>query len=363
MDPVLTESKPHISEVRVPREIVNADSVFVVNWLVAEGDTAADGQDVCTIETSKAAVTVPAPAAGFVRHRAQPGDEVAVGGILGFVTAAADTALPAADTAAPAVDTATISPKAMLKIKELGLDPALFAGRGLIREKDVLDLAKAQPAAAGAPRARSRTKALSPVQRRVAATMERSLAVPVAYVEREVDFNALRARAQATAKEIKSLVTPVDLFAVAVAAAAAEHPSFNATLSSDRQVTLWEEVHLGVAVDLDDDLYVLVLKNADTKSVGEVSTELRRLQMLAMRHQLTPEQTTGSTLTITSLLGRGVHRFQPILPPGESAIVALADPTPAGSVWITLGFDHRVANGSQAAQFLASVARHLAGGA
>lgn len=359
----MTQPKTSIAEVRVPREIVNADSVFVVNWLVADGVEAAAGQDVCTIETSKAAVTVPAPDAGFVRHQAKPGDEVAVGGVLGFVTATKDTPLPAPEVSAPAADAGTISPKAMLKIKELGLDPALFAGRGLIREKDVLEMAKAQPATAAPPRAKSHAVALTPIQRRVAATMERSLAVPAAYVEREIDFAALRTRAQAISHTAKTLVTPVDLFACAVVAAAADHPAFNASLGADRQLTVWDEVHLGVAVDLDADLYVLVLKNAERKTVAEVSTELRRLQMLAMRRQLTPEHTTGATLTMTSMVGRGVHRFQPILPPGETAIVALADATPAGTAWMTLGFDHRVANGSQAAAFLGSVARHLAGDA
>lgn len=358
----MTPKQSGLSEVRVPREIVNADSVFVVNWLIAEGVEAESGQDVCTIETSKAAVTVPAPESGFVRHQAKPGDEVAVGGVLGFITAAPDTPLPKAEAPAGA-DTSTISQKAMAKIKELGLDPALFAGRGLVREKDVVEMARAQAAPAAPPRAASHMQALSPIQRRVATTMERSLAVPVAYVEREIDFGALRARSLSESQSAKSLVTPVDLFAMAVVAAAKAWPSFNSSLGADRQLTVWDEVHLGVAVDLESDLYVLVLKNAERRSVTDVSTELRRLQMLAMRHQLTPELTTGATLTMTSMLGRGVHRFQPILPPGETAIVALADPTPAGTAWITTGFDHRVANGSQAAAFLASVAQHLTGGA
>ena len=336
----MPESTSDLLEVLVPREVVNADSVYVVTWSAPEGAAVAEGADLCTIETSKASVALTASRAGFVRHRAAVGDEVPVGGILGYITAAADTPLP--DTGPPTAGDApaTISDKAMRKIKELGLDPALFAGSGLVRERDVVEMA-ARHAAAPAPMARAphRTEPLGAIQRRVAATMERSVGVPVSYLAIEVDLARVRERAVRISREFKAVFQP-----------------------SERQVQIFDAVHVGVAMDVENDLYVVVINNAGQRPVAEVATDLRRLQMKAEKRQLAPNDLTGATITVTSMLGRGVHRFQPLLPPDQTAIIALADAVPGSSrAELSIGFDHRVANGSGAAAFLTAVAREWLG--
>jgi len=360
-------SQPLNSElhhVLVPREIVNADSVYVVSWSVDDGASVQEGADLCTIETSKAAVAVAAPASGIARHRAPVGAEVAIGGILGFVTSAIDTPLPEV-TVAAADAPATISPKALRKMEELGLDPALFAGRGLIRERDVVEMAEARKAAASAPAARApfRVQVLGPVQRRVAATMELGARIPVSHLSREVDMAAIRTRAVAVSRELKTLVSPVDLLVQAVARAALAHGIFNAEFDPDaKQAHVFEAVHVGVALDIDQDLYVIVVKDADTRGLKDVATDLRRLQMAAGKRLLTPADLTGATITVTSMLGRGVHHFQPILPPGQTAIVALSDTRPGSDLAdLSLTFDHRVANGSGAAAFLNAIDREWRG--
>ncbi|MFN8643595.1 MAG: lipoyl domain-containing protein [Candidatus Binatia bacterium] len=154
---------PDVHPILVPREIVNADSVFVVRWLVGEGDLVQPGTTVCEVETSKAVLNVEADQAGHLRRRAGEGDEVPIGGVLGYLTAAADTALPDAglSDAAPAAVVAAvqISAKARQKMEELGLDPALFAGRGAVKEKDIEMAAQVHAAAAIATRGLSRRAA------------------------------------------------------------------------------------------------------------------------------------------------------------------------------------------------------------
>ena len=360
----MPESMSDVLELRVPRESVNADSVYVVTWSAADGAAVTEGADLCTIETSKASVVLAAPGTGFVRQRAAVGDEVAVGGILGYVTPTPDTPLPDPVSAGASDAPATISDKAMRKIQELGLDPALFVGRGLVRERDVVEVA-AQQAASVVPAARApyRLQPLGAVQRRVAATMERSVTVPVSYLAREVDLTKVRERAIKVSRELKTLVSPIDLLVAAVASTVRHHPVFNAAFRpSERQVQLFDAVHVGVAMDVDDDLYVVVITGAGQRPVVEVATELRRLQMKAGRRQLTPEDLTGATITVTSMLGRGVHRFQPLLPPEQTAIIALADAVEGSShAELSIGFDHRVANGSGAAAFLTAIAREWQG--
>jgi pyruvate dehydrogenase E2 component (dihydrolipoamide acetyltransferase) len=347
----------------VPREIVNADSAYVVRWLHEEGAAVEQGTALCDIETSKAVMTLEAERAGYLRQRAAAGDEVAIGGVLGFITPQPDTPLPegaaAADTPAPASET-RISAKARLKIEELGLDLGLFAGRGLVREQDVLDLAAQRQAAASVhddPRGPFRLEPLAPIQRRVARVMEQSIAaIPAAYLERTIDLGAVRDRARGIANQTKAVVTEVDLLVAAVARACQAFPHFNAFVTPDYQLHSFERVNVGVAVDVEGDLFVVVVRDAAEKSTAAIAKELRGLQYLAQRRRLAAEHLGGGTITITSLIGRGIHRFHPIPYPHQAAIVGVADPEPGSTrAALALVFDHRVANGTQAAAFLGAI--------
>lgn len=350
----------------VPREIVNADSAYVVRWIVGDGDPVAIGTAVCEIETSKAVLTVEAEHAGYLRHRAAVGEEVAVGGILGYVAPRAETPLPAeprpeAPGSGPA--DVQISAKARAKIAELGLDIALFAGRGPVRESDVLEVAAAQRMAVPKDDVRGpfRLEPLGPIQRRVARVMEQSVAaIPAACLERRVDLAPVRESAQALARESRGVVTEIDLLVAAVARACAQYPQFNAFVTPDYQLHLFAHVNVGVAVDVGGDLYVVVVKDAAAKAAAVIAKELRGLQYLAARRRLGVEQLSGGTITVTSMIGRGIHGFQPIPYPQQAAIVGICDPTPGGTLaTLTLVFDHRVANGSQAAAFLAAIEQAL----
>src|SRR5512143_590691 len=359
-----------VHPILVPREIVNADSVFVVRWLVAEGAAVEAGATACEVETSKAVLNVDAEQRGHLRQRAAEGDEVPIGGVLGYLTAAADTPLPDAglsDAATPAAVAAVqISAKARQKIDELGLDPALFAGRAFVREKDVVDMAAQVHAAAAAshdPRGPFRLEPLGAIQRRVARVMSESVAaIPSSYLERTIDLAPVRTHAKALAGDSQAVVTEVDLLVAAVARAAAAHPHFNGFLTDDYSLHLFERVNVGVAVDVEGDLYVVVVHDAAAKPPAAIAKELRGLQFMALRRRLTAEQLSGGTITVTSMLGRGVHRFQPIPYPHQAAIVGLSDTAPGSTqAALVLVFDHRVANGSQAAAFLAAIDAALRG--
>lgn len=385
-----TSATEAVRSILVPREIVNADSVFVVAWSVADGSFVEAGATVCEIETSKAIESIIAGHSGYVRIVAAAGAEVPVGGVLGYLTARADAPLPATDAAAegvgafasghgsaadaaraselpPGVGQAQFSAKARLRIAELGLDLALFAGRAFVREQDVAEVARQRAdqtqEAAHDPRGTFNVEPLGPIQRRVARVMEQSVAaIPAACLERLIDLAPVRARARALAGETKAVVTEVDLLVAALARACTKFPHFNGYLAADHNLHVFAQVNVGVAVDVEGDLYVVVVKNAAEKSAAAIAKELRGLQYLAQRRRLGTEQLTGGTITITSMLGRGVHRFEPIPYPQQAAIIGIADPAPGQShAALTLVFDHRVANGSQAAAFLAAVAEELRG--
>jgi pyruvate dehydrogenase E2 component (dihydrolipoamide acetyltransferase) len=157
------------------------------------------------------------------------------------------------------------------------------------------------------------------------------------------------------------VVTEVDLLVVAVALACERFPRFNACVTGDYHLHIFDQVNVGVAVDVEGDLFIVVVRDAARKPPAAIAKELRGLQYLAQRRRLGVQHLSGGTITVTSMLGRGVHRFQPIPYPQQAAIVGLADIEPGSSrAAVSLVFDHRIANGAQAAAFLAAVAFALA---
>lgn len=357
-----------IQAIVVPREIVNADSVYFVSWLVPDATVVEASAAVCEIETSKAIVTIEAERKGYLRHRAVVGEEVSVGGVLGYIAGTPHTPLPTANhtVGAAATPPVRLSAKAKRMIEERGLDLALFAGYCFVRESDVVKVAATlspEGKAPGDPRGQFSLEPLGPIQRRVAHVLGESIAtIPTAYLERSIDLAVVRERAQEIMRASKILVSPVDLVVAAVARAATQFPRFNGFLTVDYQLQLFDQVNVGVAVDVGADLYVVVVKEAASKSPEAIARELRTLQYLAERRRLGIDQLTGGTITVTSMIGHGIERFHPILYPQQAAIVGISEiEADSTSAVLTLGFDHRIANGSQAAAFLVAIDRELRG--
>jgi acetyltransferase-like isoleucine patch superfamily enzyme len=134
-----------LSEIRVPRETVNDDTVKVIRWLAAEGDLVRTGMSVVELETSKSVIDVEAPAAGRLMIRRGAGEQVPIGELLGVIGDGA-AAAPAVTRPVATVPTApvaatpsgpTISAKARELMNAHGLEPAAFAHLSLVREADV----------------------------------------------------------------------------------------------------------------------------------------------------------------------------------------------------------------------------------
>jgi acetyltransferase-like isoleucine patch superfamily enzyme len=135
-------------EIRVPRETVNDDFVTIEGWSVSAGEKVRAGQIVVTVETSKALLEIEAEGEGYVEILCTDGAEVEVGALIGRISSQpGGYATPAAEApapGAPAAEGSVISGKARVLIEEHGLDPEAFAGRGLVREADVIAHLEAQ---------------------------------------------------------------------------------------------------------------------------------------------------------------------------------------------------------------------------
>jgi pyruvate dehydrogenase E2 component (dihydrolipoamide acetyltransferase) len=223
---------------------------------------------------------------------------------------------------------------------------------------------------------------LSPTRRTIAERMQRSFQeAPHIYLETDVDASALeelhrRANARLaesaspTMKEAEQPLRPrVSITALLVRAAAwtlTRHPLLNSRLDG-ANLLLLPEINISVAVATDHGLIAPVVRQADRKSVSQISAELADLAERARQSRLLPDDVAGGTFTISNLGMFGVDRFTAIINPPQVAILAVGrihrqfvpdeqdQPVLRPILPLTLGADHRVVDGADAARFLADL--------
>jgi len=153
-----------------------------------------------------------------------------------------------------------------------------------------------------------------------------------------------------------------DLIVLACAKALRKHPKVNANYT-EQGIVEFGDIHIGVAVALDDGLVVPVIRFADQKSIATISRESRDLGLRAKGKELRPEEMTGSTFTISNLGMLGIESFMAVVNPGESAILAVGATNEEAVVdngavvvrkvmRVTLCSDHRAFDGADSARFL-----------
>lgn len=167
--------------------------------------------------------------------------------------------------------------------------------------------------------------------------------------------------------QVKLSVT--DLIARATVLALKKHKQMNSAFMGSH-IEQYESIHLGMAVALEKGLVVPVIRDAEQKTVVELAQQIKSLSERARLNQLTAEEMSGSTFTISNLGGFGVESFTPVLNPPETGILGIGAskevPVFVGDslerrsqLTLCLTFDHRVLDGAPAAAFLATVKRYL----
>ena len=160
-----------------------------------------------------------------------------------------------------------------------------------------------------------------------------------------------------------------DLIIRATAAALRRHPACNAHWLGDA-IRRFNRVHVGVAVAIDDGLITPIIRDADSKGVAQIATEIRELAGRARQKKLQPEEYTGATFSISNLGMFGIHEFTAVINPPEAGILAVGgvEETPVvedGQVVVrsrmkmTMSCDHRVIDGALGAAFLGTLKKML----
>jgi pyruvate dehydrogenase E2 component (dihydrolipoamide acetyltransferase) len=411
--------------------LVEAD---ILSWHISPGDEVAVNQILVEIETAKAAVELPSPWAGMISElHAQPGDTVEVGTpiitidvdphgaaadeaggnpdegaeqaatLVGYGPTASPTtrrrrksaATPAAsappaeappaepvpDTSASPADAVPLAKPPVRKLaKDLGVDLRSLAGSGqggVITRDDVhAAMNGSAPAPAREPTEREHRVPIKGVRKWTAEAMVSSaFTAPHVTEFLTVDVTpmmAFRARLQASREFPGGTLTPLAFAAKAVCLAVRRTPDVNATWDADAGEIVYKDyVHLGIAAATPRGLVVPKIADADYMSLRELAVAIEELTTTARDGKSTPEDLSGSTISITNVGVFGVDTGTPIINPGESAIFAVGAIREAPwvvdgevvvrqVVQLAVSFDHRVVDGAQGSRFLADAGALLA---
>lgn len=356
------------------------------------GIVAAAGDDIAPLLATAGA---PAPAAAAPAPAAKPAEAPAPAAApapapkpaAAPAPAPAPTPAPAPVAAAAPGERVKASPLARSIATQQSLPLHQIAGSGpggRIVKRDVEAYAAApRPAAAAAP-VSAKAPAGPPVptikageeipltnmRKTIAKRLSESkFSAPHFYVTVEIDMAAAVSLREQLLNGENVKVSFNDLVLKACARALTRFPGVNASWGGDKIVT-HAEVHIGVAVALPDGLIVPVVRNADRKSVPEISAEVKALAGKARDKKLKPEEFMGSTFSVSNLGMYDVTEFTAIINPPESAILAVGSVRQVPVVKdgrieagqrmkVTMSSDHRVIDGALAAQFLAEVRRLL----
>ncbi len=419
-------------DVKLPKLGEGSDSGVVVSILVKEGDQVSQGQTVLELENEKAVAPIPSTAAGKVsRIRIKEGDRVSVGTVLFSVIeegasaaapapaaeakaeapkpAKAKPAAPAAAEPEPVVEETEAAPSnvevaaapSIRKIaRELGIDLTKIRGsenggrivladvRAYIQRLQKLaaqpkPTAAAQPAAAK-PVAESidfsqwgpvTKKSMTPLRKVISRRMvENWNAIPHVTQFEDADItalNELRKKFAPAYEKAGGRLTLTPFVIQAVVAALKKHAVFNSSLDEAAQEIVQKEYyHIGIAVDTEAGLVVPVIRDADKKSLLELSKELELLAQKARDRKLSADDMKGGTFTISNQGGIGGAHFTPIVNKPEVAILGLGrgavKPAIVGGkvearllLPVAISYDHRVIDGGTAARFTVDLVQAL----
>jgi pyruvate dehydrogenase E2 component (dihydrolipoamide acetyltransferase) len=277
-------------------------------------------------------------------------------------------AAAAEEKISPETERIQISPVAKKLALEGGLDLAQISGTGrdgritrddVEKALDARQESSARPAGVAIPIRGMRAV----IAERMALSSRETAAVTL---HSQVDASGL-VKYRADLKT-KSASTPsYNAILAAIAARSLRvHPQINARLEGDT-ILLLDDINIGVAVDTDQGLVVVVLRDAAEKLVGELGVELQALSERALAGKAQLDDVTGGTFTITNLGGFGIDNFTPVINPPEIAILGVGRimDTPVvvdgvvvvrPQIGLSLTFDHRLVDGAPAARFLKQIA-------
>lgn len=377
----------------------------VVRWLKKEGDPVKKGEVLCEVETEKLVFEVEAPEDGYLKKIiVKEGQEALIFSVIGIIGEKDEVididiilAEGKEETKRPDISKLRekleviqvqgegkmiISPRAKKLADEKGIPLLLVKGTGpggRITEKDVLEFSQSQLISAkdlsGAEQIEGGRKIpMTKVRKVIARKMQKSKqTIPHFYVTVNVDMTeAIRFRAEfndGLDNPEKDSLSVNDLVTRACVLSLEEIPQLNSSVVDEKNIALWNDINIGIAVGLDSGIVVPVLENADKLSLQQIAQQTRHL--VSMIKDGKQASLAPGRFTISNMGMFNVDNFIAIINHPETAILAVSSTEKkvvaidSGLIGIrdmmkiTLSIDHRVADGIVASRFINKVKFHL----
>ena len=386
-----------ILEMKVPSPGESIKEVEIATWLVKDGDYVEKDQAIAEVDSDKATLELPAEASGIITLKAEEGDAVAVGSVVCLIdtSAAKPTgsapaeakATPVAEAtkieapkAAPIVEVTyasqTPSPAARKILDEKNIAPTAVAGTGKggrITKDDAVNAVPSMGTLSGGTRSSERTK-LSMLRRKVA---ERLVAAKnetaMLTTFNEVDMTAIYALREQYKEEFKTKhglgLGFMSFFTKAVTRALQLYPDVNSMIDGQEKIS-YNFCDISVAVSGPKGLMVPVVRAAEKLTFRGVEAEIKRLAIRARDGQITVDEMTGGTFTISNGGVFGSMLSTPIINPPQSGILGMHNVVERAIVkngqiviapvmFVALSYDHRIIDGRESVGFLVAVKEAL----
>ncbi|WP_025741336.1 2-oxoglutarate dehydrogenase complex dihydrolipoyllysine-residue succinyltransferase [Aquimarina pacifica] len=385
-------------EMKVPSPGESITEVEIAQWLVESGDYVEKDQAIAEVDSDKATLELPAEASGVITLMAEEGDAVAVGQVVCHIDT--DAAKPAGD--APAAEapkeaeqkapepvatpvapaktesyaTGTASPAAKKVLAEKGIDAKQVQGTGRdgrITKADAIDAKPSMGTPGLGSRGESRKK-LSMLRRKVAERLvsvknETAMLTTFNEVDMQPIFN-LRKQYKETFKSKHGVgLGFMSFFTLACVRALKMYPAVNSMIDGKEMIS-FDFQDISIAVSGPKGLMVPVIRSAENLSFRGVESEVKRLAIRARDGQITVDEMTGGTFTITNGGVFGSMLSTPIINPPQSAILGMHNIVErpivrdgqivvAPIMYVALSYDHRIIDGKESVGFLVAVKEAL----
>ena len=395
-----------VLEMKVPSPGESITEVEIAEWLVQDGDYVEKDQAIAEVDSDKATLELPAEASGIITLKAEEGDAVGVGEVVCLIdtsaakpeggtadkedkkeqeksepskkeevkTAEKQEQKPAEKSATYA--TGTASPAAKKILEEKGIDAKEVKGTGKdgrITKEDAINSVPSM----GTPGSASRTsqrKKLSMLRRKVAerlVSVKNETAMLTTF--NEVDMSPIFKVRNQYKEEFKSKHNVglgfMSFFTKAVVRALQEFPAVNSMID-DKEMVSFDFCDISIAVSGPKGLMVPVIRNAENLSFRGIEAEIKRLALRVRDGEITVDEMTGGTFTITNGGVFGSMLSTPIINPPQSAILGMHNIVErpivrdggiaiAPIMYVALSYDHRIIDGKESVGFLVAIKEAL----
>ncbi len=384
-----------VLEMKVPSPGESITEVEIATWLVEDGDYVEKDQPIAEVDSDKATLELPAEESGIVTLQAEEGDAVAVGAVVclidtalakpeGSSTIPTSTSVEEAPKAPPVKEevtttyaSGTASPAAKKILAEKEIDASTIKGTGKAGRITKEDAVKAVPSMGTMPEdgARGTTrKKMSMLRRKVAERLvavksETAMLTTFNEVNMQPIFN-LRTQYKEDFKAKHGVgLGFMSFFTLAVVRALKMYPDVNSMIDGDFKIE-HDFQDISIAVSGPKGLMVPVIRNAEKLTFRGVESEVKRLAIRAREGQITIDEMTGGTFTITNGGVFGSMLSTPIINPPQSGILGMHNivnrPMAVNGevviqpiMYVALSYDHRIIDGRESVGFLVAVKEAL----